>query len=595
MNVRWVVQANLLAEDDVALVKSACERIGAEFEPVQVVPFSDALPEFTLDDRVNIYYGSTTFIARVDEALKFPIGIFYCGTAFQMSNYIAQWGAHMLNADGRETTLRKFHKEEHSPDSMWFVRPNADDKSFAGEVMTFKEAQDWTEAVILNTQIEVDSGRWPALHEDTSIMVGPAYHVKKEWRLYVVNGEVVASTQYRENHRLSKKRGAPQEVVEYVHARCKEHQLHKAFVMDIAMCGDQLFIIECGCINSAGFYHADVDAIVENISKAVKMILTIASLLIAFLGYGQTFFIAFGGLVTDNFSALPLKDVVVNVESMQGPSYHVEHITGSDGAYRFNLNKGLSYMVKYSKAGFVSKKLVVNATDVPAYPDVPFYDMDVQMVMFERIPNFDFSFFDSPIGEARYKQSVRTINWDNPWSEERRKVMASIMREYNKTYRGYYDRTTAKHPIAVADSVLVLQSDSLKDVAIVENIMARFQPDDSVSSYYDDPQAAPAEQVEKMLGLFYTVQVGVYSKPTQLDRIYNITPLNSELMDDGHIRYTSGKFDNIKSAGQYREKMVALGVRDAFVIAYFNGKRIPLEDALYLSAKFGKKVSLLTE
>ncbi len=320
------------------------------------------------------------------------------------------------------------------------------------------------------------------------------------------------------------------------------------------------------------------------------MILTIAFMLMTVLGYGQTFFIALSGIVTDNFTALPLKDVVVDVEAVSGPSFHVTHVTGGDGFYRFSLNKGSSYMVKYSKTGFVSKKLVVNATDVPAYPDVPFYDMDVQMVMFERIPDFDFSFFDSPVGEARYKQSVRTINWDNPWSEERRRVMSAIMREYNKTYRGYYDRTTVKRPIVVADSVLVLQSDSLKDFAIVENIMARFQPSDSVTAYYD-PQSAPAEQVEGIRGLFYTVQVGVYSKPTQLDKLYNITPLNSELMEDGHIRYTSGQFDDIKSAGEYRKKMVSLGVSDAFVVAYFNGKKIPLEDALYLSAKFGRTIS----
>ena len=321
------------------------------------------------------------------------------------------------------------------------------------------------------------------------------------------------------------------------------------------------------------------------------MILTIAaSLLITALGYGQAFFIALSGIVTDNFSALPLKDVVVYVESTQGSPYRAERITGSDGFYRFSLKKGSSYMVKYSKAGFVSKKLVLNAMGVPDYPDLPYYDMDVQMVLFERIPDFDFSFFDSPIGEARYKQSVRTINWDNPWSEERRKMMAPIMQEYNKTYRGYYGRTTVKHPIVVADSVLVFQSDSLKDLTIVEDIMARFQPNDSVTAYYD-PQSAPAEQVEGIRGLFYTVQVGVYSKPTQLERIFNITPLNSELMDDGHIRYTSGQFDDIKSAGEYRKKMVSLGVSDAFVVAYFNGKKIPLEDALYLSAKFGSKIS----
>lgn len=322
----------------------------------------------------------------------------------------------------------------------------------------------------------------------------------------------------------------------------------------------------------------------------IKAAVIFLNLLLTSVSYGQQFFISLHGLVTDHFTALPLKDVLVHVDVDGKRSMDV--VTNADGNYRFSLNKGPLYAVSYSKTGYVTKRVSIDSRKVPDYPDVPFYDMDVQMVLFESIPNFDFSLFNQPIGEAQYKHSVRTMNWDNAYSEERQRKVAAVMREYNKTYRGYYERTTVKPPIVIADSVMVLAADSAKDVAIVGEIMDRFQPADSATSYYDDPLAAPAQQVEKMRGLFFTVQVGVYSKPTALDRIYNITPLNSELMEDGHIRYTSGQFEDMKAAGEYRKKMVDLGVRDAFVIAYFNGKRIPLEDALYLSAKFGKAISV---
>lgn len=39
--------------------------------------------------------------------------------------------------------------------------------------------------------------------------------------------------------------------------------------MDIGQNGDDLYIIECGCMNSAGFYAADIDAIVNAVTEYV--------------------------------------------------------------------------------------------------------------------------------------------------------------------------------------------------------------------------------------------------------------------------------------------------------------------------------------
>jgi hypothetical protein len=37
--------------------------------------------------------------------------------------------------------------------------------------------------------------------------------------------------------------------------------------MDIGLCGEDLYIIECGCMNSAGFYDADIDKIVQSVTE----------------------------------------------------------------------------------------------------------------------------------------------------------------------------------------------------------------------------------------------------------------------------------------------------------------------------------------
>jgi hypothetical protein len=126
--------------------------------------------------------------------------------------------------------------------------------------------------------------------------------------------------------------------------------------------------------------------------------------------------------------------------------------------------------------------------------------------------------------------------------------------------------------------------------ATAEELLKQFAPPADAAAYYNDPTAAPARQVETVKGLFFTVQVGVYSKPTPLDRLFNITPLNSERTETNKIRYTTGVFLDQDRARARRDEAVGLGVKDAFITAYLNGKRIPMRDARALLQKFGPSV-----
>jgi len=111
------------------------------------------------------------------------------------------------------------------------------------------------------------------------------------------------------------------------------------------------------------------------------------------------------------------------------------------------------------------------------------------------------------------------------------------------------------------------------------------------TEYYDSVAgAAPATQVEKIDGLFYTVQVGVYSKPVTSSSVFNISPLNSELTNSGMVKYTSGIFDDPLVAAQWKERVIEKGVSDAFVTAYYNGERVSLNRAAILKSAQGDDV-----
>jgi hypothetical protein len=126
--------------------------------------------------------------------------------------------------------------------------------------------------------------------------------------------------------------------------------------------------------------------------------------------------------------------------------------------------------------------------------------------------------------------------------------------------------------------------------ASADEVLATFAPPADATAYYNVPGAAPATQVETVRGLFYTVQVGVYSRPVALDKLFNITPLNSERTETAKVRYTTGIYTDMDSVRRRREEAVTLGVKDAFITAYLNGKRIPMREAALLIEKFGPAI-----
>jgi len=109
---------------------------------------------------------------------------------------------------------------------------------------------------------------------------------------------------------------------------------------------------------------------------------------------------------------------------------------------------------------------------------------------------------------------------------------------------------------------------------------AVFNPSESEDDYYESfPNAAEANQVEVLKGLFYTVQIGVYSRPVASNKIYNIAPLNSERLSNGTIRYTTGIYNSLSEASKRKEQIKSIGISDAFITAYYNGKRISISAA----------------
>jgi hypothetical protein len=102
-------------------------------------------------------------------------------------------------------------------------------------------------------------------------------------------------------------------------------------------------------------------------------------------------------------------------------------------------------------------------------------------------------------------------------------------------------------------------------------------------------QLAVAENIATVTGLFYTVQVGVFAQPVSVSKL-NIQPLYTEKAPNGNIRYNTGIYNNVARAVEAKNIVIGAGIKDAFVTAYIDGKRVSLAEAQQLVQAQGNGV-----
>ncbi len=80
-------------------------------------------------------------------------------------------------------------------------------------------------------------------------------------------------------------------------------------------------------------------------------------------------------------------------------------------------------------------------------------------------------------------------------------------------------------------------------------------------------------------GLIFKIQIGAFRNPIPQDLFKGMQPLAGETSPNGLIRYTAGIFHAFDPADWAKNEVRQIGYKDAFVVAYYNGKRISIAEA----------------
>jgi hypothetical protein len=112
----------------------------------------------------------------------------------------------------------------------------------------------------------------------------------------------------------------------------------------------------------------------------------------------------------------------------------------------------------------------------------------------------------------------------------------------------------------------------------------------AVSDYNAGPGAVKAIAVETKLGLFFTVQIGAYKRPATEKQLKFTENVVSKLLPDGMIRYSTGIFPSVAACKDTKNQVIASGIQDAFITAYYQGERITLAEAEKLLKEKGESI-----
>jgi len=80
-------------------------------------------------------------------------------------------------------------------------------------------------------------------------------------------------------------------------------------------------------------------------------------------------------------------------------------------------------------------------------------------------------------------------------------------------------------------------------------------------------------------GLVFRVQIGAY-RNKDLEKYMTSETMNEEKGDEGLQKYTLGNFRDYWEADKFKKYLREMGVKDAWIVPYQNGVRVPIKDVL---------------
>ncbi len=241
----YIIQENVFRESHYDRIVTTVQRLSLDYE---IVRLSGEREDFDFKtNRKDVFCFGAMKLARLARKLDWhPGSLMNDNHDFEV--YGSYWNKYMLNSDSKIQTIRDKIDFNHGH---LFIRPTLDNKTFTGKVFSKKE---W-EALI------------PKLPDHLTIQVARPKTILQEIRCWIVGGKVVTASTYKIGEAVIYREYEDTDGLDFAKNMVDIFQPAKAFVLDICLTANGWHIVEMNCINSAGFYAADLQRLVISLEN----------------------------------------------------------------------------------------------------------------------------------------------------------------------------------------------------------------------------------------------------------------------------------------------------------------------------------------
>ncbi len=262
MNVKWLLESEVFVEN-LDPLRESIKNQGMEYSVCRYVPFEGSDQFLNLFDKNDcvVFYGSIQFAQQVKRCAPWIPGVYCNAPQFECLYYYPRFGDCLLNHDyvmlpfGELNRRKDFLLSTLSEDSCLFIRPSSGLKLFTGKVVC---EETWDKDIDLLGFYDVTP--------ESLVVVARPQTIIKEWRLVIIDGKVVAGSQYKPD--LTKE--DLQIVSEFAEQLLSKinYNPDPVWTLDVCQTKDQCYhVLEVGSFSCAGLYACDMSRIVEAVSK----------------------------------------------------------------------------------------------------------------------------------------------------------------------------------------------------------------------------------------------------------------------------------------------------------------------------------------